>query len=261
MRLESGEIGVGGPGDEQGADFGADEVVRATGAEEGKVFRVGGVYKTEHIGSVGEVGDPTIFGADAAAEVGRDLDCERCAIGAGWDGFSSKASGAFGEAVVVDELADLIDEGDGVQIAFALSLAPGEKAMSAEDDAVAVRIVGDGLAHDEAELEAGAQPGNPDERVVELAIEFVHFGEAVARGRKRDAPVGMKVVDMRERQEAVQRSVNGRGDGIVTKGAQGIERNHAVFVVDTSIEGNEGEEFVLVESGKAGALDAAEVAA
>ena len=137
----------------------------------------------------------------------------------------------------------------------------GEEAVTAENDAVAAGVVGDGPAHDETELEAGAQPWNPDERVVELAIKFVHLGEAVAGGGECDAPIGMKVIDMREGQEAVQRRIDGRGDGVVTEGAKGIHRNHVVFVIDSLVERNEGKKFLLVERGKARALDAAEVSA
>ena len=91
--------------------------------------------------------------------------------------------------------------------------------MAAEDYAVAAGVVGDGLAHDEAKLKAGAQPGNPDQGVVELAVELVHLDEAVAGGGKCDAPVGMKVVDVREGQEAVQGRVDGGGDGVIAEGA------------------------------------------
>ena len=118
-----------------------------------------------------------------------------------------------------------------------------------------------GFAHHQAEFKAGALPGNPDERVVELAIELVHLGFAVGRGGERDAPVGMQMIDVREGKKAVQRRVDGGGDGVVAEGAQRIHRHHVVFGVDAFVAALEREQLVLVERGEAGALDAAEVAA
>ena len=66
-------------------------MVRATGAEEGEVLCVGGVDELEDVGGVGEAGDPAILRADAAAQIGRDLDGEFAAVFAAGDGFAAKA--------------------------------------------------------------------------------------------------------------------------------------------------------------------------
>ena len=73
----------------------------------------------------------------------------------------------------------------------------------------------DGALHHHGQLKAGALPGNPDQGVAELAIELVHLGFAVGGGGEGDAPVGMEVVDVGKGQKAVQRRVDGGGDGIV----------------------------------------------
>ena len=163
--------------------------------------------------------------------------------------------------MVGDELADLIDEGDGVEIAFALRLSPGEQAMPAEHDAIASGVLLDGAPHHEAELKTGTLPGNPNQRVVEFAIELFHLDFAIGGGRKCDAPVGMKMIDVREGKEAVERRVDRGGNGIVAEGAQGIHGDHVIFRVDALVTALEGEQLLLVESGEAGALHAAEVAA
>ncbi len=160
-----------------------------------------------------------------------------------------------------NELADLVDDGDGVEVALALGLAPGEEAVAAENNAIAAGVGAEGIAHHEAKFKAGALPRNPDQRVVELAIEFVHLRFAVGRGGESNAPVRMEMVDVREGKKAVQRRIDGRGDGVVAEGAHGIHRHHVVFGLDAFVAALECEELVLVEGGEAGALDAAEVAA
>jgi len=71
----------------------------------------------------------------------------------------------------------------------------------------------------------------------------------------------MKMIDVREGKKAVERRVNGGGYGIVAEGGDGVHGDHVVFVIDTFIAALEREELFLIESGEAGALDAAEIAA
>ena len=126
QRFEGGEVCVGRPGYKERADLGTNEVVGTTGAEKGEILGVGRVDEAENIVSVSEAGDPAIFGADAATEIGCNLDGEGSAIGAGGNGFSAEANWALVEAVVMDELADLVNKRDGVEVALALGVAPGE---------------------------------------------------------------------------------------------------------------------------------------
>src|ERR1700744_899310 len=74
--------------------------------------------------------------------------------------------------MALDELTDLVDDGDRVQVAVALRVAPGEEAMAAEDHTVAVGSLRDDFAEHHAELEAGALPGKPGELVAELCVEL-----------------------------------------------------------------------------------------
>ena len=130
------------PGNEQRADLGADEVIGATGAEEGELLGVGRVDELEHIGASVKLRDPALLRADCAAQEGADLDGERCARSArAGTGFAAEARVALGDSVAMNELADLVDDGEGVQIALALRLAPGEEAVAAEHDAVAAGIL------------------------------------------------------------------------------------------------------------------------
>ena len=137
--------------------------------------------------------------------------------------------------MAVNELTDLVDEGDGVEVALALGIAPGEETVAAENDAVAAGVVLDRFTHHEAEFKAGTLPGNPDEGVAEFSIELVHLIETVGGGGEGNAPVGMEMVDMLEGQKAVQRRVDGGGDRVVAEGGNGVHGDHVVFEVDAFV--------------------------
>ena len=158
-------------------------------------------------------------------------------------------------------MADAVDDAEGVEVALALGLAPGEEAVAAEDDAVAAGVFTDNAAHHQAQLEAGTLPWKPDEGVTEGAVELLHFGFAVGGGGQSDTPVGVEMIDVGKGQEAVQRRVDGGGDGVAAEGAERIHGDHVVFGVDAFVAVLEGEQLLLVESGEAGALHAAEIAA
>jgi hypothetical protein len=59
----------------------------------------------------------------------------------------------------------------------------------------------------------------------------------------------------------VQRRVNGCGDRIVAEGAERIHGDDVVFAGDAFVAVGECKHLVEIERGKAGALDAAEIAA
>src|SRR6516165_2642785 len=121
------ESSAGWPRYKEWADLGADEVIGATRAEVGQFSRVGRVDELQNIIGVAEACDPAILRAHTPAEVGDDFRCEMLALRARGDGFTSKANGAFRFAVTGDKLADLIDDGERVDVALALRIAPGEK--------------------------------------------------------------------------------------------------------------------------------------
>ncbi len=97
--------------------------------------------------------------------------------------------------------------------------------------------------------------------MVEFSIELFHFCFAIGRGGQCDAPVGMKMVDMRKWQKAMQRRIDRRGNRVIADGAERVHRHHVVFGVDSLVAALEREQLLLVERGKACALDAAKVAA
>ena len=133
------------------------------------------------------------------------------------------------DAVALDELANLVDDGEGVEVALALGVAPGEEAVAAQDDAVAAGVFLDGLAHHQAEFEAGALPGEPDQGVAELAVELLHFGLAVGGGGKGDTPVGVEVIDVGEGRKPCSGVSMEAATGLLRKVQRAIHGDHVVF--------------------------------
>src|SRR5215469_13502381 len=111
--------------------------------------------------------------------------------------------------MALEELAELVDDGDGVQVALALRVTPCEEAMAAKHDAVAAGRLGDDLAQHHAELKAGTLPGKPRELVTKLCVELIHALLAVGGGCQRDRPIRVQMIDVREGKETVQRRVDG----------------------------------------------------
>jgi hypothetical protein len=64
----------------------------------------------------------------------------------------------FTQAVPLDELPQLIDDRDGIQVAFTLRLAPGKQPVSAQHHAIAARRLGNDALEHHAQLKA--MPGS-----------------------------------------------------------------------------------------------------
>ena len=98
--------------------------------------------------------------------------------------------------------------GDGVDVAVALRFAPGEQPVAAQNDSVAVRLLFDGSLEHHSEFESGTLPGQPHQFVIVESIELLHLFEPVGCGGKRDCAIRMQMIDVPERQEAVQRRID-----------------------------------------------------
>src|SRR5215471_21669551 len=100
--------------------------------------------------------------------------------------------------MVQNELSELIDDGDGVLIAFARCRAPGEQPVAAQNDSVAARVQSHRLLQHHGQLKARPLPRQPDQPVCELAVKLLDLRGAVCRRSQRDSPVGMEMIDVRE---------------------------------------------------------------
>ena len=94
-----------------------------------------------------------------------------------------------------------------------------------------------------------------------MRLNSLHLFAAVGGGGEGDAPVWVQVIDVFEGEVAVERGVDGGGNGVVAEGAKRVHLDHFVFELDTLVAAREREELVEVEGGKTLALDASEVAA
>ncbi len=74
---------------------------------------------------------------------------------AAFDAAAAEVLVAGGFGVAGDELAELVDDGDGGKVALTLRLAPGEEAVAAEDDAVAAG----GFCNDLRSIMPSSKPG------------------------------------------------------------------------------------------------------
>src|SRR5262245_10517544 len=95
----------------------------------------------------------------------------------------------------------------------------------------------------------------------EALIQLVELPRAVGGCGQRDAPVGMQVIDVCEWQEAVQRSVDRRSDGILAERAERIQLHHLILERGPAVPAAQTAQLAEVQRGKSGALDAAQIAA
>ena len=91
------------------------------------------------------------------------------------------------------ELAKLINDGDGVQVAFALGMAPREETVSAEHHTVTTRRFGRSLSDHHSQFKAWTLPRQPCELVAEFPVEFLRLLLAIGRSCKRNSPVWMQM--------------------------------------------------------------------
>src|SRR5271170_2402769 len=133
------------------------------------------------------------------------------------------------------ELANLIDDCNCVEVAFALCAAPCKQSMSSQHDAITAVMTFHRIFHHETQLKPRTLPGNPCEMMMKAAIEFLEAFESVSRGSQRDAPIRMKVVHMAKRKKSMQRGINGSSHVVLAESAERIEIHHLVFVDDAAI--------------------------
>src|SRR5579872_1273255 len=154
-----------------------------------------------------------------------------------------------------DEFAHLIDGVNAIEVALALGVAPGEEAMTSENEAICRWILFNGAFNHERKFESGALPGKPCDIAVEFFVEFFQFALAVGAGSQCDGPVGMQMVDVREGKEGVKRSIDGSGDTIFSKSGERIVADHLIFKFLTAIEVFELFEAVEIKKSEAGIGD------
>ena len=82
--------------------------------------------------------------------------------------------------MALDELSDLIDDGDGIEIRFALGVSPGKKAVAAQHHSIAARHCLYRALEHHGKFKARTLPGNPHQLVTERRLNSSIFSLPLA---------------------------------------------------------------------------------
>ena len=220
-----------------------------------------GVGKCNRVLAAIVVSDDTAVRRNSAAQRRKNARDKRLPFGRRRRRRAAEERTAGALRVILHELAHLIDGLDAAEIRLVLRLAPGEESVAAKDNAVAAGRLGDGLAQHQRELEPRPLPRHPHDLAPVLLVELFELLLAVGARGEGDCPVGMQVIDVRKRQEGMERGVDRRGDTVLAEGAQRVETHHLVLVLFAAVARNQIFELVHVEDGEAGRPDRREVTA
>ena len=253
--------GAGGrvPFHEQGLDPGSHEVVRAAGAHLGQRFGVPGVHELQRFFRIVEDANRVTHRGQPAAQ--ERQDCRRQFMPVAARGDDSAAEWRDCRLVFQDERAEVVDDGRRVEVALPRRRSPGEQAVAGQDDAFRVGMLVDRASQHHRQFESRPLPGQPDELPGEPAVELVEFRPAVGARRQGNGPVGVQMIDVAERQEGVQRRVDGRRHAVVGDAEARVVRHHPVFVRFSLVHLAELQQPPQVEERESGTGHRAEVAA
>ena len=171
------------PVDEERADARAKKVIGAARAEAAQRAGPARAGKRERFVGVGEMRDDAPVRRYGPAQRRQNLRGHVAPVVERFVRKAAERRAACAGAMLVDELAHLIDGADAVEVALALRGAPGKEPMAAEDQSICARVVPDRRFDEERELEPGPLPGHPDDAPAEPAIEFLELLFAVCRSR------------------------------------------------------------------------------
>ncbi len=249
----------GGQVENQGGDLGAQEVVGAGGAEGGQAGMLGAGEEVQHGRGVGEVADLGDVGGGQTADDGGERGGAPAAFGLrqGLVAVNPRAE-RLGLAVAGQEGLGGADDVQGVGLALLAGGAPGGDAVTAEDAADGLRVGPLDLGDVQAELEAGAAPGQPRHGVAEAG-----GGEpfAVGGGGERDPGVGVQVVDVGGVDQTVHGGVDGRSRAALAVQAVLERGDHLVLLFHARVGVGEGAQAVQPQHGQARLGESAEVTA
>ena len=115
------------------------------------------------------------------------------------------AEGLVALVAFFDVAGGLVDELEGELVALLIVIGPVDQAVLTHDGTAGVGVVGAALFKGEAELEAGAHPGQPEQVVAE---DLFHDLGSVGAGGDGDQGVRVGVIDELVRHEGVQGGVD-----------------------------------------------------
>ena len=246
-----GRIQVGVRGVEihhQRPDLGAQEMVRARGAERRQRLQHGRAHEIQHRRLVVEmphlVAVPGNQSPDHRHQSGRD--------GAAFGRLQRRAGLAtecrLACATRLKPGGGLVDDLQRGQVAVLGVVRPGEQAVAFQHRAAHLRVFGRKLLQPQAQFIAGLLPGQPADFV---AKDLGRQRARIDRGRDGDDRVGMDVIDVSFRHIGVQRRVDAGRPGVQRKGAMGQIAHHLVLMRDAAILALQRAQLVHVKRGEA----------
>ena len=244
-------------GQHERADLRAQEMIRAGRPKRGQRFEILRIDELQHGWRVREVADLALACGNVLANGGQELRRNIAPVRPRQRLDARPAEGCA-LRLCAEPLSGLVDHLQRESIAFLRRRRPGEQPVAAEHDALHVRI---GLSH-RAELEPKVEARPlPRQKAKLSAIDLFRERFCVfARGDRNDG-VGVNVIDMAVRDEAVQRCVDRGCARIEVEGAMIVERDHLVLVLEAAIDRFEAQELVHIERREAVELHRADVAA
>src|ERR1700687_4903714 len=121
---------------------------------------------------------------------------------------ASEPNRALAACILVNELAELIDNKDTVRVALFLRRTPGKQAMACQDDSVGIRNLRYSFAEHQTQLERRPLTCNPEEFAPKGFVEFLQPAAPIRAGRQGNRPIGMQMIYVWKRQKTVQRGIN-----------------------------------------------------
>src|SRR5437763_12705050 len=102
--------------------------------------------------------------------------------------------------------------------------------MPAENNAFCATILRDRTLELHGQLESWPLPWQPNDLSPELPIEFVELLSAICAGGESDGPIGVKMIDMFEWKECMQRRIYGSSDFVFAESRKRIIADHLICV-------------------------------
>src|SRR6185369_4443554 len=223
------------PGDKQRPDLGADKVVGTAGAEMRQRLGVRRIYEAQDFRQIAEVADQAPGAGDSSPQERKNVERKIAPVVQSLVARSAEQRRALLVHVVYYKLSELIDDGDRIFVALLLRVSPGEQAVATQHNAVAVRTLLHRAPQHHGQLEARTLPRHPNQMVFIQTIEFFHLFTAVGRGRQRDTPVRMQMVNVGKGQKAMKRRINRGSYSALAEGAQRIHVHHFIFEFSAAI--------------------------
>ncbi len=241
----------------EGTDLGAQEMVRARGAQRGQRGKVGAADEFQHRVGIVEVAQLVFVLADLPAQ-----QRHQARRNGGPLLRRQRRKFAATEHRLPDVRREPVlgapDDRHGRLVARPGGIAPGEQAMAFEDDALQLRLFLRQFFQFQAQVVARTLPRQPAQFTFE---DLLGQRAAVLAGGDRDHRVRVHVVDVLAVDVGVQRGVDRCGARVQVERAVRQVADHLVLEIQAAVAGFQRLQLVHVQGRKAVQLDRTQVAA